>query len=174
GVWPGSDGGRSRSSVSRSPKRFSACSTSPWFPMVWASCRASVRYSRACLDRDATFSSVAYFRASSALIMSSKISLGCTGSILPQEKVGSSPGSVLGTTAWPAWPPRCRRGFSVLDVQFLQGGGHLPERALELHQLHQIARDSQLAAHVRRGPRELVLGEGHSSLVVLGVRGVPG
>src|SRR5205823_5537771 len=56
--------------------RRSACSTSPAFPIASASRRAWVRSSRACPARAAALSGVAYFSFSSALMISSKISLG--------------------------------------------------------------------------------------------------
>ena len=64
------------------------------------------------------------------------------------------------------------RGLLIVDVQILQRSGHLSESPLELHQLHEVARHSKLPAHVGRRARELVLGDAHRRVVVLGDRGV--
>src|SRR3954453_14813264 len=64
--------------------------------------------------------------------------------------------------------PSALSGRSVLDVDVLQGLGQLPEHALQLHELHEVAGDAELAAHVRGGPGELVLGQRGRRLVVLG------
>src|ERR671919_3241954 len=56
---------------------------------------------------------------------------------------------------------------SVLDVDALDGRGKGGEQALELHQLHQVALDLELSAHVRRGSVQLVPHQGGRGAVVL-------
>src|SRR5438876_6188546 len=131
---------------SRSVSLCSACCTRLSFPAARASSRAITRNWRACLARAGSLSSVAYFSASSAFRINSKISLASTG----------------------------RRSSErlVVDVQVLERRRHLAEGPLELHQLHEVASDPELAAHVGGRAGQLVLGQGHRRVVVLRDRGV--